>query len=85
MNRQQRRRAILDGHHRSALRAVAFYRAEARAGRAHGVDAALWPFITDAHATPLDAPATAAGWAPEALHNDTVPRSPNPFGTDYAR
>jgi hypothetical protein len=55
MNRQQRRRAILDGHHRSALRAVAFYRAEARAGRVHGVAADLWPFIADAHQHPLDA------------------------------
>ena len=55
LNRQQRRRAILDGHHRSALRAVAFYRAEAREGRAHAVDSALWPFIADAHNHPLAA------------------------------
>lgn len=48
MNRQQRRRALLDGHHRSALRAVAWWRSEAREGRAHTIPADLAPFVLDA-------------------------------------
>lgn len=60
MNRQQRRRALLDGHHRSALRSVAWWRAEARAGRAHTIPVDLAPFIDDAFAHPLAATETTA-------------------------
>lgn len=57
MNRQQRRRAMIDANlSRDDRRAIAWYRAEARAGRAHCISSAIAPFVNDAMCSVAEVP-----------------------------
>jgi hypothetical protein len=57
MNRQQRRRAMIDANlSRDDRRAIAWYRAEARAGRAHCISSAIAPFVNDAMRSVAEVP-----------------------------
>jgi hypothetical protein len=57
MNRQQRRRAMIDANlSRDDRRAVAWYRAEARAGRAHCIMSRFVAFVNDAMRSVAEVP-----------------------------